>query len=699
MKFCGGVRAAGRVAGLFAFIFAAGSPSVALCADAAVGVRILYAEPLRIAVPASGDAQRKPGAALRKLQLSAYGREYTLSVDANETFHDSLALKASRSSLKLYRGAIDGLQGSWVRLATHGRDVHGMLWDGAHVYAIAPSAQVQAQLVSPQQAAGETVIFRLSDVLIDSQSVSCAAGSVPQTQRASDAYDALVKEITRAGAQNKLYASMRLELSALGDSPYLGRYASEQEARDAILLRLNNVDGIFSSQLGVQIQVPTVQVHTPDSDPFSGATQASSLLGELAALRRNSTELRSRGLTHLFTGRDLDGTTIGIAYMDALCDPKHGVGLTQTLNHGSWYESLIAAHEIGHNFGAVHDGESGKACASTPQNLFLMSPNVSGADTFSQCSLQLMQPNVNHAMCIAPLPPADVSIPGDLDTLSRAVGTSFDWDLSVANTGGADAVDVRAELLVPPVVAVEDAYVTGGSCTSGAGVIQCQLGDIAGGTSRAVHLRLRSDVVGSNSISAQVFAQTESVTSNNAGEGTIVIDPEADVSIVIDSPAQAPAMDFFDVRFTVANAAVIDAMGLRTVIRLPAGFSAERPALDGADCTVGEMEMVCTLASLAPGTSSDGVVSLAASQAGTAMLRVEVSGSYVDPDPANDSAETSIQITAAAAGAEQATTGSASGGGGAGNPFWLACLALSIFARHSNLRRILNSRGNALVQA
>src|SRR5690606_10710503 len=124
----------------------------------------------------------------------------------------------------------------------------------------------------------------------------------------------------------------RIELSAIGDSFYRQGHTSDQSARDQILLRLNNVDGIFSSQVGVAIQVPTVVIEDSSSSSLSSSTSSGALLEELGILRKNSPELRSRGLTHLFTGRDLDGDTVGIAYIDSLCDAQFGVGLTQAGN-------------------------------------------------------------------------------------------------------------------------------------------------------------------------------------------------------------------------------------------------------------------------------------------------------------------------------------------------------------------------------
>jgi hypothetical protein len=685
MEFRGGVRAGWCVAGSFLFFAATGAvPSAAFAADA----QILYFEPLRISVPASERSQQKTSAHdLRKLAFSAYGRAYALSVEANETFHASLAQKPSRSTLKLYRGAIDGLADSWVRLATRGGDVHGMIWDGEHAYVIAPSDEVRDQLVPPLQTEGDTVIFRLSDVLLVSPAMSCASDATEEQRRASEAYESLTSEIQQSAVNDGTGATKRIELAVLGDSLFFEQHADAQEARESILIRMNNVDGIFSSQLGVQIQVPTVDVHTPASDPFSSERNASALLSELADLRRRTPELRARGLTHLFTGRDLEGSTIGIGYVGSLCDAKYGSGLTEVTHRGSWYESLIAAHEIGHNFGAVHDGESDKACESTPQGVYLMSPNVNGSESFSQCSLESMQPRIARAYCITALPPANISIALDLGTWHRPVGSSFDWELPVANAGGITAAEVRAEILVPPAVVVEEAHVVGGSCTSGAGVIQCQLGSIAGGSSRSVHLTLRSDVVASNSISAKVFAHSESTADDNEGSGSLVIDPEADVSVSAEGPTQVSVADPFDVRFTLANAAVINANAVRATIQIPANFVARSTVFDGGACTIEGTAITCSLGLLGPGASSEGTISLTATRAGNATIELQIAGSYVDPNASNDAAELTVEVSSAvtaspsqgAAGGDSSS--GSSGGGGAGNAILLTLLGALAAAR------------------
>lgn len=679
MEFRGGKRRARARA--MGYLFALLTGTALPLTQAVAGAQILYFEPLHIRVPqsASGAAQQKSSRDLSQLEFSAFGREYTLSVQANETFHASLVSKPKRSSLMLYRGAIDGLAQSWVRLATHGMDVHGMLWDGAQLYVIAPRDEIEAQLVPPLESAASTVIFRLQDVLMPTQEASCAAQapSMDEQQPGSEAYASLLRELKGAHAKGELGVSMKLELSVLADALFLERYVDEHAARDSLLVRLNNIDGIYSSQLGVQIQAPIIDVLDAKARTLSDTRNAETLLKELSGARDNSPRLRSRGLTHLFTGRDLHGTTVGMAYIDSLCDRKYGVGLTEVSTRGSWYESLIAAHEIGHNFGAVHDGEAGKACASTPQGQYLMSPNVNGVDAFSECSLQLMRPNVASAQCIVPLPAANVRVEADLGTVRKSIDTSFDYALPVANSGGATSMNVRAEILVPPSILVEDAYVIGGSCTSGAGFVQCYLGNIAGGTSRPVYFTLRGQQIGASSISIRVFADNETDTSDNSGAGTIAIDGEVDISVAIEAPAHALTQSPFEVRFTVANSASIDANDVRVSLALPSGFTATRAVHEGGTCTIEASEVACTIPRLEARGSASGAFTLVATQVGQATLRLVTSGSYLDPVAANDSATATIEIEQAAARAVEASEGRAgNGGGGSASVLFLGVLGL-----------------------
>jgi hypothetical protein len=529
----------------------------------------------------------------------------------------------------------------------------------------------------------QTIVFRLADVTIDPSGAACASESA--STKASDAFATLAGELKNSSvAMQASGATRRLELSALGDARFRERYGSEQEARDEILIRLNNVDGIFSSQLSIEIHVGTVSVPDAGNDQLSAATAPNSLLRELANLRRRSPELSSHGLTHLFTDRDLDGSTIGIAYLDSVCDVQNAVGLTETRN--TWLDSLVAAHEIGHNFGADHDGDTQGSCPDTASFGFLMAPVVSGTDDFSPCSLTRMRARTQQASCITNLPPANISIPANLGTARRPLAAPFRWQLPISNAGGLDSRNVRAELTLPAELSIADAHVVGGSCMSGGGAVECQLGDMAGGDLRTIELGLISNVSGSYPIAARVTADHDASLADNEGSGTILVGAPADISVRLRGPATAMANERFTVDFDVTNGTTDTAGTVTVLIDIPAGTTVGSASLSNGTCTSAATGIECTLTPLGGGSTASGSVSLTASTAGSAALRASVSGSYFDTNNANDTADLVIAVSGAAAAAVSQPPAANAGGGGGGGSFGLLLL-LALAPLHRARRR------------
>uniref|UniRef100_A0A673ICM0 Disintegrin and metalloproteinase domain-containing protein 17-like n=1 Tax=Sinocyclocheilus rhinocerous TaxID=307959 RepID=A0A673ICM0_9TELE len=107
-------------------------------------------------------------------------------------------------------------------------------------------------------------------------------------------------------------------------------------------------------------------------------------------------------LAHLFTYQDFDEGTLGLAYV---CPPSGNdnraiylnTGLTSTQNYGKTIltkeADLVTTHELGHNFGAVHDPDDVPYCAPREDQggKYIMYPIAVSGDhsnnkLFSNCS-------------------------------------------------------------------------------------------------------------------------------------------------------------------------------------------------------------------------------------------------------------------------------------------------------------------------
>lgn len=121
-----------------------------------------------------------------------------------------------------------------------------------------------------------------------------------------------------------------------------------EKTNDHILDYVNAAEVFYTRQFGVSFRVvgQTILDSTAETSPG----------GILASFRNNtSTQNSEVDLKHLFTGKDMDGSTVGIAFVSALCrEPEYSYGVTQNYLGGA-ITPYILAHELGHNFGGSHD--------------------------------------------------------------------------------------------------------------------------------------------------------------------------------------------------------------------------------------------------------------------------------------------------------------------------------------------------------
>ena len=241
-----------------------------VAADAAPRVaRIRYAEPVALpGLPSLAAAgTQKPTGAVRT-SFEAFGHRFDLQLEPNDRVLRKLssAARATLPAHAMYAGTVVGLPGSWVRLTRLGNGVQGLVFDGDELYVLAPAGAVRSQLDIPLPGLAQTttVIYRAADVdsglgpdfcrvLATPASGSASAGGAPEP-----AYKAIFAELaTNASAIASTLPSKELDLALIGDTQLA---ASIPGTAAEMLARLNNVDGIFSSQVGVRITSGFVKV-------------------------------------------------------------------------------------------------------------------------------------------------------------------------------------------------------------------------------------------------------------------------------------------------------------------------------------------------------------------------------------------------------------------------------------------------------
>jgi hypothetical protein len=610
----------------------------AASAVAAPAMSIKFAEP--VALPAVAG----------KAEFDAYGRRFPLTLESNDRLVKSMPRKAGQRAPRVLRGKITGVTGSWVRLTRVGNGLEGAIWDGHDLYVVARYGSIAANLTTPLDAApDQTVVYRLSDTLNGLPPEFCGLSDAPVSNSKPGAtglqqYKTLIGDLRASVATAGDVDS--LSISLIADQAFQTQYGLD--SADSMIARLNVVDGIFTEQVGVLLVPSETRLVPANADPFT-STQADALLGQLSTYRQDNPAVRAAGIAHLMTGKNLDDDVLGIAFIDALCDVGAGVSLSDS-ETGEFFSALVMAHEIGHNFGARHDGVPG-VCEATPES-FLMSPELNGSSQFSQCSLDTMALTIAAARgsCLAPASYADLALLLPASPYSPiSDGTGFSMPFTIRSQGNLPATNVRLVISFPPGFVPQDATIAGATCTFAHPSLTCTLADFAAGEERPLQLSVTGVPPGGFVLQASLTANNDLIGHNNTGSVQILVQSGVDLAVSLTAnPTTVYVGDPVDytVDVTSTNRSTLTSPGGQVWIAI-GGIPIE--SFDGGphacrldDSTVGLLK--CDLADIEAGASTRITLRGRPGQVGRFGAAVNLLYLTSDSDPTNNYAALELDV-------------------------------------------------------
>jgi PKD repeat protein len=157
-----------------------------------------------------------------------------------------------------------------------------------------------------------------------------------------------------------------------------------------------NYDDEFDDELRYVV-VATVIATSNATDPWTNSTNSGDvLLPNFRSWGNSGGFGTTYDVASLWSNRNFDGSTIGVAYVGGICGFSR-YNVLQSFTNNSNSLRVLWSHELGHNFGSFHDGGGG----------FIMSPSVNGSITWSGQSQNAVNNGYQNSNCFqaCPAPP------------------------------------------------------------------------------------------------------------------------------------------------------------------------------------------------------------------------------------------------------------------------------------------------------
>lgn len=330
---------------------AAGAAELLPAAAAALGVGPDRLTLQLLAAPKAGGAEAKLdvelGGATRRLVLtprSLRADDFRVLAQGPDGTLREVAVPAPTT----WRGRVEGAEGSRVLAGL----VDGELQASVMLPA-GPGAEAEWWLVTPAR--------RLVSEAPASLYAVCREAEVTVAEGTCAAEDGTPAGASAPGGVDRLQKLapaevLDLELACDADFEfYTANGSSVANTVADIELVINGVADLYELDLQTTFSITTIIVREAEPDPYT-TTNPTALLTQMQSEWRTNRSGVARDLAHLFTGRDLDGTTIGIGFSDpSVCSTYTGYSLAQSRYSTALANRIaISAHEIAHNCNGVH---------------------------------------------------------------------------------------------------------------------------------------------------------------------------------------------------------------------------------------------------------------------------------------------------------------------------------------------------------
>ena len=286
--------------------------------------------------------------------------------------------------------------GGNVRLTVDEDFIYGYIESGGEQYFIEPLWYFDADAPKNQ-----FIVYDAHDV-IPNKNATCAAVEMDNhTEDLKDSHNHN-KSNTDTEAQRIMGVCYDVELAIASDFSMFQKYGNIAGVENHNTGVMNNVQGNYDDEFNDELNFVIVTQFVSDCntcDPWSASTNAGTLLNSFRTWGNGGGFGVTFDVAQLWTDRNLDGATVGVAFVGTICGNSR-YQVLQDFSANAQSLRVLTAHELGHNFDATHDAAGSG---------FIMAPAVNNTTTWSAASISDIDAFVASLNCLspcaAPVPP------------------------------------------------------------------------------------------------------------------------------------------------------------------------------------------------------------------------------------------------------------------------------------------------------
>ncbi len=209
-----------------------------------------------------------------------------------------------------------------------------------------------------------------------------------------------------------------VEYAVATDYSMFQKYGSISALQNYIVATLNNVEadytGFFASGSGGTacdiefVIVEQYMIACEGCDEWTTSTDAGTLLSSHLNWGNAGNFSVNYDLSTIWTNRDFNGGTVGIAYVGVVCSGSR-YSAFQDFTSNAQSMRVMVTHEFGHNFNAPHNYAIGSACDPPGRTRLIMDPVVdptavawsTGAEACAVDNIATISDHIGSRTCLA----------------------------------------------------------------------------------------------------------------------------------------------------------------------------------------------------------------------------------------------------------------------------------------------------------